>query len=762
MSRPLDSWSMELLPEFLASVFPDTDAPTLITSALDSVAAAFDAEVAAVTAGGQVQASIGYPRNRIPEAELLDVAKRHGGTLQVEGVGQCEAVAVAIEGPEPGWLLVARDAEDSISPEEHHLLRGMARALSLSLKSARLVTSLRDRQALLERLSLLRHSITGRVELHEVLDSIVAAAADLVGDEVVALRLICESDSTQLEIVSATGIPDPVLASTRRVPITAGLSGRAIGEGHLIVAENYPDSPEAIPEHVAHRVRAAMSAPVYERGEIAGSLTVGTRREGREYTASEREALNALAEHASLALNDAHAVAETVHQAFHDSLTGLPNRALFLDRLEHALAKSGRNESPAAVLFVDIDGFKTVNDSLGHAAGDELLVMLAERIQQALRVGDTAARFGGDEFAILLDDTSQPMVPVRTAERLLEALAAPLDVRGHEVQLSASIGIAAGRASTDDMLRNADLAMYRAKRQGKGRYEIFEPGMHAAAVSRLEFQVDLKRAIEHEEFVLHYQPIVRLTTGAVVGVEALVRWRHPQRGLLAPAEFISRAEESRQIVGLGRWVLREACRQAALWHAQDPPDGMLPEVSVNLSGVQLEQPDLVGEVRAVLERSSLPPDSLILEITETALMADTQANVKTLEALKEIGVKLAVDDFGTGYSSLEYLQRFPIDILKIAKSFVDGLESASGDGALTRAIVDLAAGFELTVVAEGIEHAEQRDRLVQMGCELGQGFYFAYPTEPQLGRLVGVDGFGPSAGQFFTRAPDAPAAERRP
>jgi diguanylate cyclase (GGDEF)-like protein len=471
-----------------------------------------------------------------------------------------------------------------------------------------------------------------------------------------------------------------------------------------------------------------MAAPVHENGVPVGSLTVASFRPGRHYTQTEREVLQAFAEHASLALTDARNFEDAVHQAFHDSLTGLPNRALFLDRLEHAHARSRRSGSPIAVLFMDLDAFKNVNDSLGHAAGDELLVLVSGRLRRWLRPSDTAARFGGDEFAVLLEDLEGPMAATVVADRILESLREPFAIQGQEVRVDASVGIATSSTpGSDDLLRNADLAMYRAKGLGKGRHQMFEPGMHVAVLERLELEVDLQRALERGEMALHYQPIVELGSGHIVGLEGLVRWHHPTRGLIQPDGFIPLAEETGQIHRLGQWVLERAARDAVVWNSGVRADDPV-MVGVNLSGRQLQEPTLVSQIIAVLADTGLHPEQLVFEITETVLMHDLEGTVLRLQELRRLGVRLSVDDFGTGYSSLQYLRRFPLDSLKIAKSFVDGVGGPSQDAAVARAIIELGTSFQLRVVAEGIERAEQRSQLLELGCGHGQGFLFARPA----------------------------------
>ncbi|HKH18022.1 MAG TPA: EAL domain-containing protein [Solirubrobacteraceae bacterium] len=422
---------------------------------------------------------------------------------------------------------------------------------------------------------------------------------------------------------------------------------------------------------------------------------------------------------------------QLAHQAFHDGVTGLANRALFAERVRHAIARSRREGSGLAVIFLDLDDFKTINDSLGHAAGDEVLIEVARRLDESIRGADTAARFGGDEFAVLLEDVEHSQEAADAAERILEALAVPL-VAGHkEIALRCSLGISVAEhesgADADEMIRDADAAMYIAKRDGKGGYRLFEPAMHEGVVARLELRTDLQRALATEQLELHYQPVVRLEDASVIGVEALLRWRHPERGLVPPGVFIPIAEETGLIVPIGRWVLREGCRHARrVLAALDPAHR--PSMSINLSLKQIQQSDIVADVRDALSESGVEARSLTLEITETVLMADTDLAVERLRELKELGVRLALDDFGTGYSSLSYLSRFPVDILKMDRSFLR--EGATPDSSgLANAVVALGATLDLEVVAEGIEFPEQWHTLRDLGCELGQGFYFARPMD---------------------------------
>jgi diguanylate cyclase (GGDEF)-like protein/PAS domain S-box-containing protein len=442
------------------------------------------------------------------------------------------------------------------------------------------------------------------------------------------------------------------------------------------------------------------------------------------------------------------------HQAFHDSLTDLANKALFTDRLGHALARAERSMRAVAVLFIDLDEFKTVNDGLGHTAGDVLLVAVADRFRGCLRATDTAARMGGDEFAVLIEDVTDEHDAEVVAQQLLDALDEPFTISGTDLYVRASIGIAHGGfgAACDQLLRDADLAMYAAKHSGKNRFRTFEAGSQFEALDKLELGSALRRALDRDEIYVQYQPIIDLVTGQVVGAEALARWTHPDRGAIGPDVFIPLAEETGLIVELGDRVLLAACKQVRAWQLEHRSTTPL-SISVNVSTVQLIQGDFVERVASALHETGLPASSLVLEITETTLMRDTDRSILTLCALRNMGVRIAIDDFGTGYSSLSYLHQLPVDILKIDQSFVAAIETSSADRSLAPAIVSLASALDLVVVAEGVETELQANTLRGVGCELAQGYFFARPMDHEaMGQILAAaspsatpDGLVPSA-----------------
>jgi diguanylate cyclase (GGDEF)-like protein len=602
-----------------------------------------------------------------------------------------------------------------------------AAAAVLEAEFDAVVAALEERQALLQRLAKIQQSITRRAELQDTLDAIVAGAAELLDEPVAALRLIDPDDPGMLEIVSSVGLSLSDLADMRRSPVGAGAGGLAVAEERLVVVEDYQGAEHAIEPVRRLGGQAAIGAPVRERGRVVGSLAMASRKVGRTFSAYEQEALIAFAEHASLALTDARMVADAMHQAVHDALTGLPNRVLFSDRIDHALAGAQRRGTRVAVLFLDLDNFKVVNDSLGHEAGDKLLVAVAERLAGALRACDTVARFGGDEFGILLEDVSA----VRDAERVAEEIGAlmrePFVVGARQHVIGASIGIALSGPSSntpDALVRDADAAMYRAKLRGRAGHEVFDEEMRTRALARLRTEDELRHAITAGELCLVYQPIVSLTDGLVVGAEALVRWQHPERGLLAPREFIAIAEDSGLIVPMGDWVLREACRAAAAWDAEQAL-----YVSVNLSPRQIG-PRLIDAVAAAVTESGLEPGRLALEITESVLLEDSDTAHGTLKALKALGTQIVLDDFGTGYSSLGYLKRLPLDGLKIDRSFVGGLGTDADDSAIVSAVAGMAGSLGLTIIAEGVETVAQVAELRRLDCQRAQGYHFAGPLNP--------------------------------
>jgi diguanylate cyclase (GGDEF)-like protein len=706
------NWWTQQLAEFLSVVSSLDDAAEARQCAVERAAEALEAELGALVVDGRVLAALGFPAGAIPEDELVRLACERPEVAELRGFGECRTLSAPLG---DGALMLARVGDGAFVREDEHLLRGMARVLELLWR-------VEHRRNLLEQLGAIQAAISRKAPLEEVFDTIVQAAGRLLDAELVSIRLLDSDDPTRARTPAHIGHPPELIEALRYNLGPAGAALVAPERGELVVIDDYQNSPAARPEAVAYGVTTAIGAPLREHDVVIGQLVLSSREPGRRFSENDQELLLAFTEHASLALAAAR-TRETMRQALTDPLTGLANRAVFMDRLDLALARAARRAGSVGVIFVDLDRFKLVNDTLGHAEGDALLTGVAERLRLCLRRGETAARLGGDEFAVLLDEVDE-LAPAHVAERIADSLREPFILAGREVFATASIGIAVGTVEDPEtLLRHADVAMYRAKARGKDRYEIFEPEMHAEVVDRLALESELRHAVVRDELELHFQPAFKLDSGEVLGVEALVRWNHPERGLLPPATFIALAEESGLILPVGRWVLNEACRQAAAWQ-EDHPNL---QVAVNLSGWQLEQPDIVEEVASVIERWKLPPRTLVLELTETILMHDTEATIAKLLGLKELDIRLAIDDFGTGYSSLQYLLRFPIDVLKIPKPFVDELVDDSNPGVLASVILDLCSRLGLGTVAEGIETEKQAERLRALGCPWGQGYLFAKP-----------------------------------
>jgi diguanylate cyclase (GGDEF)-like protein/PAS domain S-box-containing protein len=527
---------------------------------------------------------------------------------------------------------------------------------------------------------------------------------------------------------AATGEPGDLVG--RSVPGGhASQSGYTFHLGQPVVVRDWSTETRFRRSKLLKAVGAhsGTTVPIRGRESTFGVLSVQSRTE-RDFSESDIAFLLSVAHVLASAVERRSAEEEMRHQALHDPLTGLPNRNLFSDRLAHALDLARRHGTLVAVLFCDLDQFKLVNDSLGHEAGDELLAAVAPRIRSALRDSDTVARFGGDEFAILVEEAASERDATRVADRVREALARPFALRGRDHFVSATLGIAIGTGDVapEALIRDADAAMYRAKERGRGTYELFDEVMRARAHEHLRIENDLQRALERDELEVHYQPVIELESLTVSSVEALLRWNHPERGRLDPGAFIEIAEESGLIDRVGAWVLDRACRDAAEWSGLGP-SGRSTGISVNLSVRQIANPAMVEDVREVVGRSGIDPERVSLEITESALLDDTTATLATLERLKALGIGLVLDDFGTGFSSLGYLQRFEFDALKLDRAFISRLVSEPGDTAIVGAVTEMAKALGLEVVAEGVETAEQLERIHALGCGFAQGFLFSRP-----------------------------------
>ena len=614
---------------------------------------------------------------------------------------------------------------------------------AVAIVNARQVEELERRSAALERrLASQRQllAITERLLVHRegraVFEAIADTLAEVVPHDTITIYLVDRAAGCLVPTLARDEYAEQILAS--RPPLGSGITGDVIARGEAEIINNALHDPRVlhVPGTPVDQAEAMIVAPIRTSDGVIGALTL--YRANHDFDADDLELVRLFANHVAIALENASIHDRLIEAAVTDPLTGLPNRRLFSDRVDHALARRGRSPAGVAVLFLDLDGFKLVNDSLGHAAGDEVLAAVGTRLRSCMRTTDTVARLGGDEFAILIEDVDEDGEALAAAERVIAALSQPLALPGREVAVRASIGVAVDRGqpgvSAADLLGNADTAMYQAKATSRGRFALFEPAMHARQLARLELEGQLRQALAAGRLRLDYQPIVALATGRVVGAEALLRWDRPGAPI-GPDEFIPLAEETGDIVPIGRWVLAEACRQARRWQRETSLADFA--LSVNASARELAEPDFVVQVAGTLAATGLAPQHLTLEVTESVLLADETVAVGTLRDLRATGVHIAVDDFGTGYSSLSYLDRLPVDGLKIDRSFVQGLAPGQGKGALVSATLGFARALGLTVTAEGVETEEQFRRLQELRCGLAQGFFLSRPLSAEsLDRLL--------------------------
>ena len=588
-------------------------------------------------------------------------------------------------------------------------------------------------------------SLMDRHDPKELLETIITRAAGLLGTPHGFIYMV-EPDEQSLVVRYGIGVFSGYL--DYRLAVTDGVGGMVVRERRAVAIDDYDAWSGRASDMPTSLFGSVVGVPLTSGARVIGVIGLASGAIERRFGEREIAALTRFAQLASIALDNANLFEAAQRGALYDPITGLPNRELLSDRIAHSLSWTRQGgDDPIALILLDLDRFKSINESLGHVVGDQLLAAVGERLSSSLRPGDTVARFGGDEFGIILDGISGLDEVHRVADRIIETLRAPFTLGDREWFVNASLGVAIavpGRSDTGDLFREAEIALVQAKRGAGMRYTMFEPAMSAATMERVELENDLRRALERDELRLHYQPLVDLASDRIVGLEALVRWQHPTRGLVQPLSFIPLAEETGLIIPLGRWVLETACRQARKWMDALPDSRLV--MSVNLSARQFMQPDLVDQVAAILGDTGLPAELLELEITESVLMDQTEAGTRALRALRELGVQLVLDDFGTGYSSLSYLKHLPLDTIKIDRSFVNGLEGDDANLPIVQAVIALAHGLGIDVVAEGIETAAQLARLRTLMCDRGQGFFYARPMPAaDLGPMLRA-GIAPTAG----------------
>ncbi|HEX4979698.1 MAG TPA: EAL domain-containing protein [Acidimicrobiales bacterium] len=704
------------LSELLIALTQAETCGAALASAVDALAAAFPG------AAVEVRESGGAPRGL--RCLSVPLSSRAGLVLRAERAEPFE------EGDD---LLVAAAARALDVALERITAADTERSLRRSLTHQRM---------LLDHLGRIERAIVDRVPLSEVLQDVCEAAAALLGDEVSALRLVDPDDQGAMVMVAEVGVPETALLASR-TPVSEGISGRAVADGELVISDDYRRSDAARAPLLAGGITSAMSAPVFGGGRVIGALTVATGRPRGPYTEEERAVLVALAAHAGLALNDArtldalHAtLRDALRAATHDPLTNLPNRAILFQHLDEAI-RLRRPGASVSVLVVDLDRFKAVNDSLGHDTGDEVLREVATRLRRSVRPTDLVARLAGDEFVVVCPGLHGEIDAIGLADRIANELSRPIAAGGHDVIVTCSVGISHGDGDDiagDQLLRDADMAMYRAKERGADRIEVFGGSLRSAVRARLDVEHALRGALGRGELRLEYQPVVD-PHGRTTTVEALLRWDHADRPT-SPAEFIPIAEETGLIVPIGAWVLRTACAQIASWRRSEPSLSDV-RAAVNVSMRQFAHDDFVTSVADTLAATGLDPAALCLEVTESMLLDDVSHAVRTLLGLKDLGVAIAIDDFGTGYSSLANLRRFPVDVLKIDRSFVEHLASEPEESAILAAVAELGRALGVAIVAEGVETEAQLAELQRLGITSWQGYLFSRPkpAEDLLGWL---------------------------
>jgi diguanylate cyclase (GGDEF)-like protein len=656
--------------------------------------------------------------------EVLDDAGASNGRLVVD---------VASARQQYGKLAAIESSDRTFFPHDRITLEAYARLAASALDSAAALEAARHDATTAHALLELSTSLARIVTVEEVATRLARTVPAVVDCDASAV-LLFDVESSKSRIAAIHGVPRELQASLYALEFELDDAARS---AEMLFHERSATTPFVANVLTGHGAVATLSVPIIANSVPIGRLVVSVQQDADRLRRDPELAnrMRAVAGQAATAISNARLLDSIRHQALHDALTGLPNRVLILDRVESMLARARRSQLPVAVLFIDLDGFKGINDTLGHHRGDQLLQAVAERLATALRDSDSIGRLGGDEFVVLVEGAGLEAGPGLVCERLLDSLREPFQIGDAvHIHVTASIGIAVGdRCSAGELLRDADVALYQAKANGKNRYVVFASEMRDAVTDRMNLEMDLHGALERGEFFLVYQPIFGMEDGQITGAEALLRWNHPVRGIVQPDNFVPLLEETGAIVDVGRWVLTEACQQAARWQARGHHIGL----AVNFSARQLEHAGLLGDIRRAIADSGIDPAQLMVEITETAIMRDADATAARLRSVRELGVRIAIDDFGTGYSSLAYLSQFPVDLLKIDRSFVAAIAESPEGGALTHMLVELGKTLGLETLAEGIECETQYARLQAEQCDSGQGFLVAEPLDAdELGQFL--------------------------